>query len=100
MDFLFIHGNYPGQFRHLAPLLASTGNKVVFLTNRQDAKMDVVRRRNTKLHTTSKNERAYTSLPAEQRGCKYCGQAILKKLTVCAERDSTREFVITCRDET
>ena len=38
MDCLFIHGNYPGQFRHLAPLLAEAGLRVVFLTNRADAK--------------------------------------------------------------
>ena len=38
MDCLFIHGNYPGQFRHLAPLLAEAGHRVIFLTNRADAK--------------------------------------------------------------
>ena len=38
MDFLFIHGNYPAQFRHLAALLTrDPGNRVVFLTARQDA---------------------------------------------------------------
>ncbi|PWL22592.1 MAG: glycosyl transferase family 1 [Synechococcus sp. XM-24] len=38
MDFLFIHGNYPAQFRHLATLLARDSNhRVVFLTARQDA---------------------------------------------------------------
>jgi glycosyltransferase involved in cell wall biosynthesis len=38
MDFLFIHGNYPAQFRHLAALLArDSGHRVVFLTARQDA---------------------------------------------------------------
>ncbi len=38
MDFLFIHGNYPAQFRHLAALLArDPGHRVVFLTARQDA---------------------------------------------------------------
>ena len=38
MDFLFIHGNYPAQFRHLAALLAQNpAYRVVFLTARQDA---------------------------------------------------------------
>ena len=38
MDFLFIHGNYPAQFRHLAVLLGRNPNhRVVFLTARQDA---------------------------------------------------------------
>ena len=36
MDCLFIHGNYPAQFKHLAPLLAQAGHRVVFLTNRND----------------------------------------------------------------
>ena len=36
MDFLFIHGNYPGQFVHLAKGLAADGNRVVFLTGRKD----------------------------------------------------------------
>ena len=36
MDILIIHRNYPGQFIHLAPLLGKTGNRVVFLTARED----------------------------------------------------------------
>ena len=36
MDFLFIHGNYPAQFVHLAKGLAAEGHRVVFLTNRKD----------------------------------------------------------------
>ena len=38
IDFLFIHGNYPAQFRHLAPRLGESGeHRVVFLTAREDA---------------------------------------------------------------
>jgi glycosyltransferase involved in cell wall biosynthesis len=37
MDVLFIHGNYPGQFVHLASALgAQRRHRVVFLTNRED----------------------------------------------------------------
>lgn len=37
MDVLFLHGNYPGQFSHLAKAMAQQrGNRVVFLTNRHD----------------------------------------------------------------
>jgi len=35
MRVLFIHQNYPGQFRHLAPALASAGHEVVALTLRR-----------------------------------------------------------------
>jgi glycosyltransferase involved in cell wall biosynthesis len=38
MDFLFIHGNYPAQFRHLVAMLGQNpAHRVVFLTARQDA---------------------------------------------------------------
>ena len=38
MDIIFIHGNYPGQFKHLAAGLAqSKKHRVFFLTNRHDA---------------------------------------------------------------
>jgi len=43
MDFLFIHGNYPAQFRHLAGLLGQNpAHRVVFLTARQDASRDAL----------------------------------------------------------
>ena len=43
MDFLFIHGNYPAQFRHLAALLGQNPeHRVVFLTARQDARRDAL----------------------------------------------------------
>ena len=32
VNILIIHGNFPGQFLHLAPYLAKQGHKVVFLT--------------------------------------------------------------------
>lgn len=36
MDILFVHGNYPAQFVHLATGLAARGHRVVFLTARED----------------------------------------------------------------
>lgn len=43
MNVLFIHQNMPGQFKHLAPVLASNPkNKVVFLTKRRDIKLSGV----------------------------------------------------------
>ena len=40
MDCLFIHGNYPGQFRHLAGVMADGGHRVIFLTARHNAPTD------------------------------------------------------------
>ena len=34
MNILFIHQNFPGQYKHLAPLLASKGHQCVSLTLR------------------------------------------------------------------
>jgi hypothetical protein len=31
MNILFVHQNFPGQFKHLAPALAQQGHKVVAL---------------------------------------------------------------------
>jgi hypothetical protein len=32
MKLLFLHQNFPGQFKHLAPALAARGHEVVALT--------------------------------------------------------------------
>jgi glycosyltransferase involved in cell wall biosynthesis len=37
MKILFIHQNFPGQFKHLAPALAAQGHQVFALTTRQGA---------------------------------------------------------------
>lgn len=37
MDLLFVHQNFPGQFKHLAPALAAHGHRVVALSMRKDA---------------------------------------------------------------
>lgn len=45
MDILFIHQNMPAQFRYLAPALAArAGNRVAFLTRRDDIDLPGVRR--------------------------------------------------------
>ena len=45
MQFLFVHQNFPGQFRHLAARLAQDeSNRVVFLTKRQDRSIPGVER--------------------------------------------------------
>jgi len=45
LNFLFIHQNFPGQFRHLAAAIArEPNNRVVFLTKRQDRELPRVER--------------------------------------------------------
>ena len=41
MNIVFIHGNYPAQFRHLAEMLGRSGDhRVIFLTERNDDAME------------------------------------------------------------
>ena len=43
MNFLFIHGNYPAQFRYLASILAQEKkHRVIFLTKREDAENEAI----------------------------------------------------------
>lgn len=42
MDILFVHQNFPGQFRHLAPALAARGHRVVALTDAANAQTTAV----------------------------------------------------------
>lgn len=45
MKYLFLHQNMPGQFKHLAPVLAADPeNQVVFITKRGDVELPRVRR--------------------------------------------------------
>jgi len=44
MKILFVHQNMPGQFKHLAPLMARTGHEVVFITKRKGLEIPGVRK--------------------------------------------------------
>ncbi|NSX53798.1 glycosyltransferase [Parasulfitobacter algicola] len=60
MNILFIHQNFPGQFKHLAPALAKQGHKVVALTCRfkerkQWQGVDILPYPIQKRHRTSEN---------------------------------------------
>jgi glycosyltransferase involved in cell wall biosynthesis len=49
MNILFVHQNFPGQYLHLAPNLASAGHNVVALSSREGVAMKGVRIINYKL---------------------------------------------------
>ena len=57
MNVLFIHGNFPGQFKHLASSLgANNNNNIVFLTQRSIAECPMipgVKIRNFEVHRSS-----------------------------------------------
>ena len=96
MDCLFIHGNYPGQFRHLAPLLAEAGHRVIFLTNRADAKDEAqpgVEIRNYTLHR-GPSPHTHHYLQSSENAILQ-GQAILRELDQLATEGFQPRFVIT-----
>ena len=96
MDFLFIHGNFPAQFRHLAPLLAQAGHRVVFLTNRHDADSHSIK------GVTIHRYQAHRSASPETH--KYLqsseeavlqGQAVLREINKLTTSGFQPRFVIT-----
>lgn len=50
MNILFLHRNFPAQFRHIAPALAANpNNKVVFITNNQTLQLNNIAKINYRL---------------------------------------------------
>lgn len=86
MDILFIHGNYPAQFVHLAKGLAEAGNRVVFLTARKDPEvwpLDGVEVRKFEVHREVSPHTHPYLLSLEEGVLK--GQAVVRQLAQLAE---------------
>lgn len=95
MDCLFIHGNYPAQFRHLAPLLADAGHRVVFLTNRADAKDHAqpgVEVRNYDLHRGPSQHTHHYLQSSEDAVLQ--GQAVLRSLNDLIAEGFDPRFIV------
>ena len=96
MDCLFIHGNYPAQFKHLAPLLAQAGHRVVFLTNRNDidklgdTKIEI---RQYLLHRGA-NPQTHHYLTSTEEAILQ-GQAILRAIDELIKEGFQPKFVVT-----
>jgi len=97
MDFLFIHDNFPAQFRHLAPLIANSGkHRVVFLTNLQDAEQQPlpgVEIHRYELHR-GPNEQTHHYLHSTEDAV-LRGQAVLKALNTLLEKGFQPRVVVT-----
>ena len=82
MDIVFIHSNYPAQFRHLAAALGQAGeHRVVFLTAREDAgpqPIPGVMVRRFALHRTPNAGTHHYLIATEEAVLK--GQAVLRAL--------------------
>lgn len=82
MDILFIHENYPAQFKYLAPILGQSGNRVVFLTAREDANSDPmlgVEIRKFKCHR-KRHPETHNYLDATEESV-LRGQAVLREIS-------------------
>ena len=96
MDFLFIHANYPAQFKHLAPIVADSGNRVVFLTNRADAAKEPIpgiEIRNYSLHRNVHKETHHYLKSTEDAVLQ--GQAVLREINQLITEGFNPKFVIT-----
>ena len=79
MNVLFIHGNFPGQFKHLASSLgANNDNNIVFLTQRSIGECPMipgVKIRNFEVHRSSHESTHHYIRSSEDAVLK--GQAVL-----------------------
>jgi len=97
MDFLFIHGNYPAQFRHLAPLLGQEKqHRVVFLTTREDAESEPlpgVKIRMFACHRSPHPETHHYLKATEEAVLK--GQSVLREIAQLGEEGFNPSVVVT-----
>ena len=98
MNILFIHGNFPGQFKDIAPSLARNNDgKVYFLTlsdNPQNIKLPGVYMRQFKLHRDVSSEIHNYVHSAELAVLK--GQAVMRALNQLYEKENFAPDVVIC----
>ena len=82
MDIVFIHGNYPAQFRHLATALGSEGkHRVFYITAREDAEMAPIKGvtlRIIKSHRAPSHETHHYVTATEEAVIK--GQSVIREI--------------------
>lgn len=98
MNLLFIHGNFPGQFKDIAPALAQrSGGRTIFLTlseNAQGIQLPGVETRLVKLHRDGDPDIHQYLRAMEVAVLK--GQAILRELHRLQTEESFRPDVVIC----
>ncbi len=97
LDIVFIHGNYPAQFRHLAAALGSSKtHRVIFLTAREDAACQPIKGVETRQLAMHRKPSAATHhylITTEEAVLK--GQAVLRALNELVEEGISPRLVIT-----
>ena len=98
MNILFIHGNFPGQFKDIAPALAQrSGGRTIFLTlseNAQGIQLPGVETRLVKLHRDGDPDIHQYLRAMEVAVLK--GQAILRELHRLQMEESFLPDVVIC----
>ena len=96
MNILFIHGNFPGQFKYLASSLGrDKNNNIVFLTQRSIAECPTtkgVQIRNFNIHRTSHESTHHYIRACEDAVIK--GQAIVREIHQLANEGFTPRVII------
>jgi glycosyltransferase involved in cell wall biosynthesis len=96
LDFLFLHNNYPAQFKYLSTSLAgSPSNRVVFLTNRKDPEtipLAGVAVKRFDLHREISKESHYY-LDNIEKGV-LSGQAVLRECLLLKQNGFNPRFII------
>lgn len=93
MKILFIHQNMPGQFKHLAPLLASNkDNQVVFLTKRPEIQMPGIGKAMYKEPKSSAKE-THQYLHRLENAVRY-GQQVARGLIELQKKDFVPDLII------
>ena len=97
MNIVFIHGNYPAQFRHLAEMLGRSGDhRVIFFTERNDDAMERfpgVEIRQIEQHRSINPGTHHYLLETEEAILK--GQAVLRALDTLVTEGCRPRLVVT-----
>lgn len=96
MDILFIHGNYPAQFRHLcAGFGANSLHRTVFITARTDANTDQIKGVQIEHYEPHRpvNANTHYYLAATEEAVLQ-GQAILRSLDILMQKDFKPKLVV------
>ena len=96
MNFLFIHGNFPAQFKNIATALATTGHKIIYIANQDmanDNKLEGVEIVYYKCHRKpSINTHHYLEITEQ---AVINGQAIVRKILEITTNGFKPDYVIT-----
>ena len=96
MNFLFIHGNFPAQFKNIAPTLAKSGHRVVYIANQEMAnenRLEGVELHYYKCHRRPSKETHHYLAISEQAVIN--GQAVIRKIVDLGENGFTPDVIIT-----